>query len=94
MKVVRDGRDGVEYFDVATGLLAGFSGTNVTQQGPVESTTVFLEYATFGGLTLPKKIEQRGGAGGATITFTAVEFDNVDPAIFDLPADVKALIKP
>lgn len=94
VKVVRDGRDGMEFFDATTGLLAGFSGTQVTQQGPIETTTVFVEYADFGGVKLPKKIEQKGGPAGATITFTAVEFDKVDAAVFELPAGVKALVKP
>ena len=94
VKVVRDGRDGMEFFDATTGLLAGFSGTQVTQQGPVESTTVFEEYGDWGGLKLPKKIVQKGGPAGATITFTAVNFDKVDAAVFELPAAVKALVKP
>ena len=94
VKVLREGRDGAEYFDATTGLLAGFSGTQATQQGPIESTTIFLEYAEFGGIKLPKKIEQRGGPGGATITFTTVDFDKVDSAVFELPAAVKALVKP
>ena len=94
VRVVRDGRDGAEFFDAATGLLAGFSGTQATAQGPVEAMTVFVEYAEFGGIKLPKKIEQRGGPAGATITFSAIEFDKVDPAVFELPAAVKALIKP
>ena len=94
VKVAREGRDGFEYFDLTTGLLAGFTGTLSTPQGPIESTTVFVEYGEWGGLKLPKKIEQRGGPAGTVITFSAVEFDKVDSAIFDLPAAVKALIKP
>jgi len=94
VKVTRGTRDGVEYFDAATGMLAGITGNQPTPQGPIEITTVFVEYADFGGIKLPKKIEQRGGPAGATITFTAIEFDKVDPAVFDLPAAVKALVKP
>ncbi|GDX86675.1 hypothetical protein LBMAG44_05880 [Gemmatimonadota bacterium] len=94
VKVARGTRDGFEYFDAGTGLLAGISGAQATPQGPIEATTVFVEYGDFGGLRLPKKIEQRGGPAGATITFTAVEFDKVDAATFDLPAAVKALVKP
>ena len=92
--VARGVREGVEYFDAETGLLAGFTGTTPTPQGDIQSTTVFTEYGDFGGLKFPKRIEQRSPVGNVTITFTAVEFDKVDPAMFELPAAVKALIKP
>ncbi len=94
VKVVREGRDGMEYFDAATGLLKGFAGTQVTAQGPIETTTIFHEYADWSGVKLPKKIEQRGGPAGTVITFSAIEFDKVAAAVFELPAAVKALVKP
>lgn len=92
--LVRDGRDGTEYFDAETGLIAGISGATPTAQGPIDVTTIIAEYGDYDGVKLPKKIVQRGGPGGATIIFTAVEFDKVDPATFDLPAAVKAMVKP
>ncbi len=94
VRLTRDGRDGFEYFDAQTGLLAGFSGTVQSSQGPIEATTVFTEWGDFGGIKFPKKIEQRTPSGPATITFTKIEFDKVDASAFDLPAAVKALIKP
>lgn len=90
----RSGREGTEYFDAATGLLAGIAGSVTTPQGTIVSTTVFEEYGDFGGLRLPKRIAQRTTQGDAVITISAVEFDKVDPSVFDLPAAVKALIKP
>ena len=68
--------------------------TQVTAQGPVETTTIFHEYADWGGIKLPKKIEQRGGPAGTVITFSVIEFDKVPAAVFELPVAVKALIKP
>ncbi len=94
VKVTRGVREGVEYFDVATGLLAGFVGITPTSQGPIENTTIFVEYADFGGLKFPKRIEQRTPQFNSVITFASVEYGNVDPATFDLPAAVKALVKP
>lgn len=92
--MTRDGREGIEYFDASTGLLAGFSASVATPQGKLESTTIFAEYAEYGGVKLARRIEQQSAAGNVTITVTAVEFDKVDPAVFELPAAVKALIKP
>ena len=94
VQVVRDGRDGFEFFSVETGLLAGFTGTQPSQQGPTQMTSVIGEYMDVGGIKFPKRIEQRAGPGSATITFSAIEFDTVDPAVFNLPPAVKALIKP
>ncbi|MBM4193297.1 MAG: hypothetical protein FJ202_02815 [Gemmatimonadetes bacterium] len=94
VKVTRGTREGVEYFDAATGLLAAIVGTANTPAGPIEQTSVMLEYADFGGVKMPKRIEQRGGPAGAIMTVTAVEFDKVEPSAFEPPAAVKALIKP
>ena len=94
VRVVRNKMQGFEYFDATTGLLAGISGTTATPQGNVESTTIIAEWAEYGGVKFPKRMEQRSVAGTATITWTAVEFDKVDPAVFDLPPAVKALVKP
>jgi hypothetical protein len=61
----------------------------------IESTTIFTEYTDFDGVKLPKKIVSRATNGsGATIVFTGVVYDTVDPKTFELPASVKALIKP
>lgn len=92
--LVRDGRDGFEYFDQATGLIAGVSGSTQTAQGPIESTTVMQEWMDVDGIKFPKVLEQRTPNGPATIRFSAIEFDHVDPATFDLPEAVKALVKP
>ena len=94
VKLSRDGRDGFEYFDATTGLLAGHAGTQPGPQGAVEVTTVFVEYVDVDGIKLPKRIERRGGPASATIIFTSFEFDKVDPKVFDLPAAVQALVKP
>jgi hypothetical protein len=94
VRVVRNKREGFEFFDSTTGLLAGISGTSASPQGDQQSTTIIAEWAEFGGVKFPKKMEQRTAAGTASITWTSVEFDTVDPAMFDLPAAVKALVKP
>jgi choline dehydrogenase-like flavoprotein len=94
VRLLRDGREGFEYFNAATGLLAGFSGSVDTPQGKVETTTVISDWIDAAGIKFPKSVEQRTPNGPAKITFTAVEFDKVDPATFDMPAAVKAMVKP
>lgn len=94
VRLTRDGQEGFEYFDAGSGLLAGFSGAVQSSEGSVEATTVFSKWGDFDGIKFPTQIEQRTPAGPANITFTTVEFDKVDPSAFDLPASVKALVKP
>ncbi len=94
VSVTRGDRQGTEYFDATTGLLAGISGSTPTPQGNIESTTIYAEYGDYGGLKLPKRIEQRSSVGNTSIAFTTIEFDKVEATAFDLPAAVKALVKP
>jgi hypothetical protein len=94
VRLSRGTRNATEYFDATTGLRAGLVVENPTPQGPMQSTTIFAEYGDYDGVKMPKRIESRNAGGVATITFTAVEYDKVDPAVFELPANVKALIKP
>lgn len=94
VSATRGSRVGTQYFDAATGLLAGFVVVVPTPQGPAEMSTIFAEYAKFGGVTMAKRIEQRTPQFNSVITFSSVEYDKVDPATFDLPAAVKALVKP
>ena len=61
VQVMRDGRDGFEFFSVETGLLAGYTGTQPSQQGPTQMTSVIGEYMDVGGVKFPKRIEQRAG---------------------------------
>jgi zinc protease len=94
VRLTRDGRDATIYYNAETGLRAGLVVPNQTPQGIVESTVFFLEYADFGGVKMPKKLENRAAGQSAVITFTAVEYDKVENSVFDPPAAVKALIKP
>ena len=77
-----------------TGLRAGLVIPTPTPQGIIEATVFFLEYGDYGGVKMPKRMENRAGAQTAVITFTAVEYDKVEPSVFDPPAVIKAMIKP
>ena len=95
VKIVKlTGSEGFEYFDVATGLIAGVQAAIDTPMGKIDQTSVFSDYRDFGGLKMPTKIQQKNGQFDATISFTTIEFDNVDPAVFELPASLKATVKP
>jgi len=82
-----------ELYDEATGLLAGSVRTQETPMGGIEAVTVYDEYRDFGGVTLPAKVTQRLMGMAQVMTTDSVEWDNVDPAVFALPDQIKALLE-
>ena len=90
--VTKWGEEYVEFFDVATGLLAGNIRTQESPMGPIEATTILSGYQDFGGIQVPTKMVQQMMGMEQIITVTAVEYDTVDPTVFALPDQIAALI--
>jgi hypothetical protein len=81
------------FFDATTGLRIGQS-SRVSMQGQtVEQVAVIGEYKEFGGLKIPTKIVRKLGMADVVLEVTAVEFDKVEPTVFELPDSVKAIVK-
>jgi hypothetical protein len=89
----KDGSEDFDFYDVATGLKAGSVNTRETPMGTVTITSSESDYKKFGKLLMPTTIKQRTMSIEQTITIATVEFDAVPPGTFDLPAEIKALIK-
>lgn len=83
--------DAVAYFSVAKKLIQG---VEITPQDAMPATKlVFDEWKEKGPLKVYTKmmVDQAGVA--ITLTVTEVEFNKVDPKVFELPAEVKELVK-
>ncbi|MEO8076844.1 MAG: hypothetical protein ABI818_10970 [Acidobacteriota bacterium] len=92
--VKKDGSEDFDYYDVETGLKAGATATREMQQmGPAVVTQIHSEYKKFGGVLVPTVMKQSAMGVQQVITITSVEFDNVPPAAFEPPAQIKALVK-
>jgi hypothetical protein len=91
--VRKTGGEDIEYYDVATGLKAGSVTTRESQMGTVTGRQIAGEYKKFGGLLQPSVIKSQIGGIEQVISITTVEYDNVPPSTFDMPAAIKALIK-
>ncbi len=87
------GNEEFEFYDVATGLKAGGISTRETPMGQITSTSVESNYRKFGPLLQPTTIKATAMGLQQVITIASVEYDNVDPAVFDPPAAIKALVK-
>lgn len=91
--VRRNGLEETHYYDVSTGLRAGTSATRETAMGSMPLTTVESDYRQFGRARYPTKLATTMMGTQMIITIAEVEFDKVDPAVFEPPAEIKALIK-
>jgi hypothetical protein len=88
-----DGLEDLDFYDAATGLRAGSMNTRETPMGSVKTTSIEGDYKKFANLLMPTTVVQQVMGVEQKITLASVEFDNVSPSAFELPAPIKALIK-
>ncbi len=94
LQLTRKGGDvDIEYYDVETGLKAGATNNVKSPMGTVEVTSSVTDYKKFGNLLQPTTVKQTMTGAVIVMTLTSVDYDNVDPALFELPAQIKALVK-
>jgi hypothetical protein len=85
------GKDNNHYYDVETGLLAGYRFQSDSSMSAAVTTLLFQEYKRFGGPLVATKIISHTGDHTQTITFTSVEYGPLEDSLFELPQAVKAL---
>lgn len=93
--VYASGVDQIEYFDTETGLLLGWEGMRDLGQpiGVVPTVSVTTSYRVFGALRQPVAEEQRSLGLLQKLTMDTYAYNGVDPAVFELPAAIKALVR-
>jgi hypothetical protein len=89
--VWKSGRESTDCFAVDTGLLVGSTLNMVSPMGNIEATVLYDEYRQFGAVKLPVIVREQVMDMEQTYTIKTVEFGNVDPEVFELPAEIKAL---
>lgn len=90
--VHRTGFESTEFFSKSTGLQRGFIATQESPLGPITATTLVTDYKKFGEILLPSRISQKAAGVETVMTMDEMEFNKVDAKVFELPADVKALV--
>jgi hypothetical protein len=72
-------------------------GTELTRElmnmGTIKVSVTFADYKKFGALLIPATVRRNMMGTEVLTTMSSVEFDTVDPAVFEPPAAIKALIK-
>lgn len=89
----RSGFDSTEFFSVKTGLQRGFIATQESPLGPITATTLVTEYKHFGDLYMPSRITQKAGGMETVMTIAEMDYDKVDPSVFELPAEIKTMLE-
>jgi hypothetical protein len=89
----QDPDEDFDFYDVATGLRAGSIDTRETQMGKMTVSNVESGYKKFGTLIQATVLTQKIMGVEQKITIDSVEYDKVDPSVFEPPAPIKALIK-
>jgi hypothetical protein len=86
------GKDNNQFYDVQTGLLAGyrFQADNTTA---AVTTALFQDYKSFGGPLVATKVTSRTGDHTQTFIYTSVSYEPLADSVFELPQAVKALLK-
>lgn len=89
----KTGGDDIEFYDVETGLKAGAMMERANPMGTISVTVAVSDYKKFDKLLQPTVVKQRAAGAEIVTTFTSIEYNKVDPALFELPAEIKALVK-
>lgn len=91
--VSKSGRESTEFFDAESGLMLGSESTEASPAGDLKVTTLLSDYEKKGDLLVATKTTQKISGIDMSMEMTEFEFDKVDPKAFDLPEEIKALVK-
>jgi len=86
------GKDNNQFYDVKTGLLAGYRFQADNSSGRL-AIVLFQDYKSFGGPLVATKVSSRSGDESQTFTYESVTYETLADSVFELPKAVKALLK-
>lgn len=87
------GTEATEYFSVATGLQIGSETTTEAPMGKLQLTVSIGEYKQFGALKFATKNESMAAGMHVIATIEHVSINNVPASTFELPPQIKALVR-
>ena len=90
--ITRWDKDNNQFYDVQTGLLAGYRFVSDDPSGR-PTIAVFSDYKKFGARLMPTRLTAHSGDRSQTIHYTSVTYEPLDDSLFALPDKVKDLLK-
>ncbi|HKS38015.1 MAG TPA: hypothetical protein VJW76_12535 [Verrucomicrobiae bacterium] len=91
--VTKSGREIREFYDAKTGLLIGTKAVHESPQGPNELTITFHDYKKMGEVLQSSRFAVKGEGFEQILTISSVEDNSVPEKEFDLPEEIKGLLK-
>jgi zinc protease len=91
--VKRSGEEDIEFYETQTGLKIGTVTTRESPMGPMQGTTSYTDYKQFGPLRQPTTMKLSLMSTQMVMSIVKLEYGTVDPWVFALPAQIKALLK-
>jgi len=89
----RSGRETFDCFSPETGLLVGSISRQSTPMGEIDVVTLMERYSETGGVLAPTRIRQQMLGQEQVMTLDSIEYDVVEPSVFDLPEVIRTLIR-
>ncbi|MCE9620517.1 MAG: hypothetical protein K8R92_11515 [Planctomycetes bacterium] len=84
--------DGALYYEIQSGLTRGMVLTVESAMGKVPTTTLMSEYKDFDGVKMATHTDVEAMGMKQALVIDSVSYAPVDPAIFALPPEIKALV--
>lgn len=91
--VTKSGREIREFYDAKTSLLIGTKAVHESPQGPNELTITFHDYKKMGEILQSSRFVVKGEGFEQVLTISSVEDNSVPEKEFDLPEEIKGLLK-
>lgn len=93
VKLVNKNRTKVNCYSTASKLIVQSIETVPSTQGMTEVTTTLRSYRKFGDVMMPTELAINAGGQEQVVTITKVELNTVPATTFELPAEIKAIVK-
>ena len=93
VKLVSKGRTSFNCYSVASKLVVQSQETLPSAQGPTDVITTLRKYQKFGEVMMPTELVINAGGQEQVVTITKVDLDSVPAATFELPPEIKAIVK-
>jgi hypothetical protein len=85
--------DGALYYEIQTGLTRGMVLTVESPMGKMPSTTIMSDYKEFDGVKIATRTDVEAMNMKQVLVVDSVDYKLVDPSIFNLPPEIKALVR-
>jgi hypothetical protein len=89
--VWKSGRETFDCYSVASGLLIASMGKQESPMGTIDVTNLISDYKDFGGQKIATRLTQQVMGNEQVLVINTVDYDAADPAVFEMPAAIKAL---